>query len=97
MHLLKLLSGGALLAALPLLCSSTFLPTYVDTSEGSKVTEFSYDTFEEGVGHFSEWSKSTKRDFIDDVRAGKAQDWVIVMGNEGGGEQSKNIYIPHLD
>lgn len=46
----------------------------------------SYWAAEEGVGHFSEWSKGTKRAFVDDVRAGKASDWVIVMGNEGGGE-----------
>lgn len=38
----------------------------------------------EGVGHFSEWSKSTKRQFVDEVRAGRASEWVVVMGNEGG-------------
>lgn len=43
-------------------------------------------SLEEGVGHFSAWSKDTKRSFIDDVREGKAQDWTIVMGNEGGGK-----------
>lgn len=41
---------------------------------------------EEGVGHFSEWSKATKRMFIDDVRADRANEWIVVMGNEGGGE-----------
>lgn len=51
---------------------------------------FSYDVdptywnLEEGVGHFSEWSKSTKRQFVDEIRAGKASEWVVVMGNEGG-------------
>jgi hypothetical protein len=45
-----------------------------------------YWTAEEGVGHFSEWSKDTKRTFIDEVRDGKASEWVIVMGNEGGGK-----------
>jgi len=45
-----------------------------------------YWSKEEGVGHFSEWSKATKRNFIDDVNAGKAANWTVVMGNEGGGE-----------
>lgn len=45
-----------------------------------------YEPLEEGVGHFSEWSKTIKRMFIDDVRDGKASEWTIVMGNEGGGE-----------
>lgn len=76
------------LKALPTLAwsvSALSLPssTYKELRYDSDPT---YWTFEEGVGHFSEWSKSTKRDFIDDVRAGKADEWVVVMGNEGGGE-----------
>lgn len=43
-----------------------------------------YWASEEGVGHFSEWSKSTKHDFIADWALGKASEWTIVMGNEGG-------------
>ncbi|MCO5565499.1 hypothetical protein L7F22_019172 [Adiantum nelumboides] len=43
-----------------------------------------YWSLEEGVGHFSEWSKSIKRQFVDEVRLGKASEWVVVMGNEGG-------------
>lgn len=62
---------------------SVLTPSYrVDLPYDADLT---YWTAEEGVGHFSEWSKSTKRNFIDDVRDGKASEWTIVMGNEGGG------------
>ena len=43
-----------------------------------------YWTQEEGVGHFSEWSKATKLAFLSDWVKGKADEWTIVMGNEGG-------------
>lgn len=64
--------------------AASFLPSY---AEGPAYdVDPSYWAAEEGVGHFSEWSKSTKRNFIDGVRGGNASEWVIVMGNEGGGE-----------
>lgn len=34
---------------------------------------------EEGVGHFSEWSKAQKRQFVTDVAEGRAKEWVLVM------------------
>lgn len=37
-----------------------------------------------GVGHFSEWSRATKKAFLVDWQAGKASEWTIVEGNEGG-------------
>ncbi|OAL07270.1 DHH phosphoesterase [Phaeosphaeriaceae sp. SRC1lsM3a] len=37
-----------------------------------------------GVGHFSEWSRATKKAFLVDWQAGKASEWTIVQGNEGG-------------
>ncbi|KAI1848118.1 hypothetical protein JX265_005884 [Neoarthrinium moseri] len=37
-----------------------------------------------GVGHFSEWSRETKRQFLIDWQAGKSSEWIIVQGNEGG-------------
>ena len=37
-----------------------------------------------GVGHFSEWSRATKKAFLMDWQAGKSSEWTIVMGNEGG-------------
>jgi exopolyphosphatase len=39
---------------------------------------------ETGVGHFSEWSRETKRRFLIDWQRGKASEWIIVQGNEGG-------------
>lgn len=39
---------------------------------------------EKGVGHFSEWSRATKKQFLIDWQAGKASEWAIVLGNEGG-------------
>lgn len=39
---------------------------------------------ETGVGHFSEWSRETKRQFLVDWQRGRASDWIIVQGNEGG-------------
>jgi exopolyphosphatase len=37
-----------------------------------------------GVGHFSEWSRATKKQFLIDWQKGKASEWTIVEGNEGG-------------
>jgi exopolyphosphatase len=59
--------------------------------------------FEEGVGHFSEWSKSQKRRFIDAVRSGDdalIANWTVVMGNEGGDLDSMTSALTwayHLD
>lgn len=37
-----------------------------------------------GVGHFSEWSRATKKEFLVDWQAGRESEWTMVMGNEGG-------------
>ncbi|KAJ4287955.1 hypothetical protein N0V90_011970 [Kalmusia sp. IMI 367209] len=37
-----------------------------------------------GVGHFSEWSRNTKKQFLVDWQAGRQSEWVFVMGNEAG-------------
>lgn len=37
-----------------------------------------------GEGHFSEWSRATKKEFFVDWQDDKASEWVMVMGNEGG-------------
>jgi exopolyphosphatase len=39
---------------------------------------------ETGVGHFSEWSRATKKNFLIDWQEGRASQWIIVQGNEGG-------------
>jgi exopolyphosphatase len=38
----------------------------------------------EGVGHFSEWSRATKKEFLIDWQAGRESEWILVQGNEGG-------------
>ncbi|SJX61032.1 related to PPX1-Exopolyphosphatase [Sporisorium reilianum f. sp. reilianum] len=65
---------------------------YATTAFNATSTTFSsgqlrpadYWTREEGVGHFSEWSKATKLAFLADWVHGNASEWTIVMGNEGG-------------
>lgn len=37
-----------------------------------------------GVGHFSEWSRQTKKEFLIDWQAGDESKWTIVQGNEAG-------------
>jgi len=37
-----------------------------------------------GVGHFSEWSRNTKREFLMDWQADKQGEWIFVQGNEAG-------------
>lgn len=37
-----------------------------------------------GVGHFSEWSRQTKKEFLIDWQAGAESEWTIVQGNEAG-------------
>lgn len=39
---------------------------------------------ETGVGHFSEWSRENKRQFLIDWQEGRSSEWIIVQGNEGG-------------
>lgn len=42
------------------------------------------NAIETGVGHFSEWSRQTKKEFLIDWQAGRASQWTFVLGNEGG-------------
>lgn len=50
-------------------------PDPVQSAQGSRET---------GVGHFSEWSRENKRQFLLDWEAGRTEDWVLILGNEGG-------------
>lgn len=34
--------------------------------------------------HLSEWTRTSGSDFITALKADKAQDWIVVTGNEGG-------------
>lgn len=47
-------------------------------------TQSAHAAWHIGVGHFSEWSRETKRRFLLDWQAGQASEWTIVQGNEGG-------------
>lgn len=47
-------------------------------------TQSAHRPKETGVGHFSEWSRETKRQFLIDWQAGRSSEWIIVQGNEGG-------------
>lgn len=40
--------------------------------------------FEKGVGHFSDWSRDTKKQFLIDWQDSKEEEWILVLGNEGG-------------
>ena len=42
------------------------------------------NAIETGVGHFSEWSRATKKEFLIDWQSGRSADWILVQGNEGG-------------
>lgn len=42
------------------------------------------NAIETGVGHFSEWSRETKKEFLIDWQAGRSSEWILVQGNEGG-------------
>ncbi|KAL8290418.1 hypothetical protein RQP46_002676 [Phenoliferia psychrophenolica] len=48
-------------------------------------TTGTWDEDDEGVGHFSEWSRNAKVAFLEALKDNRANDWVLVMGNEGGG------------
>jgi len=39
---------------------------------------------ETGVGHFSEWSRENKRQFLIDWQAGRSNEWILTMGNAAG-------------
>ncbi|KAI7471676.1 hypothetical protein KC351_g12025 [Hortaea werneckii] len=42
------------------------------------------EPFKKGVGHFSEWSRETKKEFLIDWQAGRMNEWTLVQGNEAG-------------
>lgn len=39
-----------------------------------------------GASHLSEWCRLSKEHFLEDLKKGDAKDWMVVMGNEAGGE-----------
>jgi hypothetical protein len=45
---------------------------------------------------FSVWSRTQKDRFLHALENGNAKDWIVVMGNEGGGQDRLHIYV-HTD
>lgn len=56
--------------------------------------------YRKGAGHFSAWSRETKRQFLIDWQAGRESEWTIVQGNEAGDLDSMTAALAwayHLD
>lgn len=53
-------------------------------SEQIRLSNAGSAPFEPGVGHFSEWSRQTKKEFLIDWQLGRMADWTLVQGNEAG-------------
>lgn len=64
-----------------MLLASNVAATRLPRSEQEQVVLSQPD---KGVGHFSEWSRETKKNFLIDWQAGKESEWTIVQGNEAG-------------
>jgi hypothetical protein len=80
------LAAATLAAALPVfdqvpLFEGTLHP--VNTRWSASKDEAYTATF--GGSHLSEWCALSKEHFLQDLKKNKAQDWVIVTGNEAGG------------
>jgi hypothetical protein len=51
---------------------------------------------QEGTGVLSHWARNTRSQFFSDITQNRASEWVIVMGNEAGGElmyQSRRAFV----
>jgi exopolyphosphatase len=72
----------ALCAASPSIAVPRDLP-HQAVLDASRVHGFGKG-FKPGVGHFSEWSRATKKEFLIDWQAGKESEWTLVQGNEAG-------------
>lgn len=75
LYLAALPSSWALMLQQPLAEES--IEFDADPSEGVATQKL-------GVGHFSEWSRTTKKRFFIDWQASRESEWILVMGNEGG-------------
>ncbi|EJT72190.1 hypothetical protein GGTG_09057 [Gaeumannomyces tritici R3-111a-1] len=80
MRPIQLLGAAAVLAAAPAAAANSPQRVLVQP-DATLPTERAIET---GVGHFSEWSRETKRQFLIDWQRGRSSEWTIVMGNEGG-------------
>lgn len=73
----------AIQAALAIAGLATAAP-HGSTADQVRLNDALSATYEQGVGHFSEWSRQTKKEFLIDWQTGKMSDWILVQGNEGG-------------
>lgn len=91
----SLLAAASLSAALPVIDNQ--VPLLFQGSSSSSAhyhplnAKSSYDSDKEytatfGASHLSEWCAQSKQHFLRDLKNNKAQDWVVVTGNEAGGE-----------
>jgi exopolyphosphatase len=71
-----------MLAPLTAASRAPFSQQILDASSGKAAP--TRGTEDIGVGHFSEWSRATKKQFLVDWQAGRQSEWVFVMGNEAG-------------
>ncbi|KAF2010648.1 DHH phosphoesterase [Aaosphaeria arxii CBS 175.79] len=75
---------SALSAALLTVASVTALPSDPQGQIPILSNELHKPKGGKGVGHFSEWSRETKKRFLIDWQEGRESEWTIVQGNEGG-------------
>lgn len=82
MYLLHLVIGGALASAArgaPAIQEQQQLQAVIRPTSVSPA-----NAIETGVGHFSQWSRATKKEFLIDWQDSRASRWTFVQGNEGG-------------
>jgi hypothetical protein len=65
--------------------------TNVQNNAGESIAETAPYIATFGASHLSEWCALSKQHFLDDVKANKAQDWIIVTGNEAGGASYTHV------
>ncbi|KAK8076761.1 hypothetical protein PG994_004033 [Apiospora phragmitis] len=74
--------AGALAAVLAATAANASAPQQVMTRPDATLA--AAKPKETGIGHFSEWSRENKRQFLIDWQNGRSSEWIFVQGNEGG-------------
>ncbi|KAK7936598.1 dhh phosphoesterase [Apiospora aurea] len=75
---------GVLAAVLAATAANASAPQQVIMKARPDATLAAARPKETGVGHFSEWSRENKRQFLIDWQKERSSEWILVMGNEGG-------------
>jgi exopolyphosphatase len=78
------IAASALAACAAARASYTEVQDHQHVMANPDLTRSAQSSRETGVGHFSEWSRETKRQFLIDWQQDRASEWIIVQGNEGG-------------